>query len=132
MQALQGAALKSRDCVVYSVRHSVVKWSKKIFAIFDYFETETVEVGRVRDIKWNTDEHDLKDLKENGKVNSVCWAMQAGINHRAYHDIHDEQNIRLMLFRCTGTTQPVDRWDHLQRSSSYPGQHDRLNSYIYC
>jgi hypothetical protein len=32
-----------------------------------------VEVGRVSDIKWDTDEHDLQDVKENGKVINVSW-----------------------------------------------------------
>ena len=46
------------------------------FAIFDYFESETVEVGRVSDIKWDTEEHDLEDVKDNGKVVSVCWSIK--------------------------------------------------------
>lgn len=54
------------------------------FAIFDYFESETVEVGRVSDIKWDTDEHDLKDIKDNGKVISVCWSIKGPTKKSAW------------------------------------------------
>jgi len=46
------------------------------FAIFDYFESQTVEVGRVSDIKWGTDVPDFSEIKDNGKVVSVRWTIK--------------------------------------------------------
>lgn len=43
------------------------------FAIFDYFESETVEVGLVSNIQWESEPCVLNELKEQNGVIRVRW-----------------------------------------------------------
>ena len=52
------------------------------FAIFDYFESETVDVGLVSNIQWESDQWDLKDAKDKEKVVRVCWSLKAGTSKK--------------------------------------------------
>ena len=44
------------------------------YAIFDYFESETVEVGLVSNIQWESEPCDLNELKMQDGVVRVRWS----------------------------------------------------------